>query len=70
MTWSTERWRKIFQSTPSARRATTAVCTSGRTAGISIHALREEGDKFEGDDHGIDAKISIHALREESDPRS
>ena len=37
---------------------------------ISIHALREEGDKFEGDDHGIDAKISIHALREESDPRS
>ena len=34
---------------------------------ISIHALREESDKFEGDDHGIDAKISIHALREESD---
>ena len=35
---------------------------------ISIHALREESDKFEGDDHGIDAKISIHALREEGDP--
>ena len=34
---------------------------------ISIHALREESDKFEGDDHGIDAKISIHALRGESD---
>ena len=34
---------------------------------ISIHALREESDKFEGDDHGIDAKISIHALREEGD---
>ena len=34
---------------------------------VSTHALREESDKFEGDDHGIDAKISIHALREESD---
>ena len=37
---------------------------------ISIHALREESDKFEGDDHGIDAKISIHALREEGDAAS
>ena len=34
---------------------------------VSTHALREESDKFEGDDHGIDAKISIHALRGESD---
>lgn len=37
---------------------------------VSTHALREESDKFEGDDHGIDAKISIHALREESDSKS
>ena len=34
----------IFQSTPSARRATTADTGNKRTGGISIHALREEGD--------------------------
>ena len=35
----------IFQSTPSARRATCGpVAGKGRT-GISIHALREEGDR-------------------------
>ena len=34
---------------------------------ISIHALREEGDrKQRGDDHAHD-HISIHALREEGD---
>ena len=33
-----------FQSTPSARRATQAVCILQQRAEISIHALREEGD--------------------------
>ena len=33
-----------FLSTPSARRATTAYPTTCVCAGISIHALREEGD--------------------------
>ena len=33
-----------FLSTPSARRATPERGRSGRRAGISIHALREEGD--------------------------
>ena len=50
-------------------RATPGCCRCGAAHTISIHALREESDKFEGDDHGIDAKISIHALREESDLR-
>ena len=56
-----------FQSTPSARRATKTGLIVFVADLISIHALREESDKFEGDDHGIDAKISIHALRGESD---
>ena len=34
---------------------------------ISIHALREEGDRWSADDL-IKAAISIHALREEGDP--
>ena len=35
--------------------------------GISIHALREEGDRpGEGGKEG--SEISIHALREEGDP--
>ena len=34
----------IFQSTPSARRATAALCTVRDELKISIHALREEGD--------------------------
>ena len=55
-----------FQSTPSARRATKTGLIVFVADLISIHALREESDKFEGDDHGIDAKISIHALRGES----
>ena len=33
-----------FLSTPSARRATNGAHTRGHDAGISIHALREEGD--------------------------
>ena len=55
-----------FLSTPSARRATTRRPRSNPRCGISIHALREEGD------HGHAAAtrhldISIHALREEGD---
>ena len=34
----------LFLSTPSARRATEAERRKGRGEGISIHALREEGD--------------------------
>ena len=34
----------IFQSTPSARRATRSFWRPAPAAGISIHALREEGD--------------------------
>ena len=59
-----------FLSTPSARRATLNVCFRDALRKISIHALREEGDRFEH----ISARIytiSIHALREEGDdPRS
>ena len=35
----------IFQSTPSARRATNNINKSTRPLEISIHALREEGDQ-------------------------
>ena len=35
--------------------------------GISIHALREEGDLPFGEQLGDDVVISIHALREEGD---
>ena len=34
----------LFQSTPSSRRATSAVAEQGRESGISIHALLTEGD--------------------------
>ena len=34
----------LFQSTPSVRRATDDIAGKRRTVGISIHALREEGD--------------------------
>ena len=37
-------WSRKFLSTPSARRATLHRRSSGRYYGISIHALREEGD--------------------------
>ena len=41
--WALQR-RTIFLSTPSARRATTRRPRSNPQCGISIHALREEGD--------------------------
>ena len=34
---------------------------------ISIHALREEGDRSAPADRRADVPISIHALREEGD---
>ncbi len=56
----------IFLSTPSARRATNCQTHDKAVFGISIHALREEGD-----DKAVFifllALISIHALREEGD---
>ena len=58
--------QNLFLSTPSARRATHRQAPVDRFLGISIHALREEGDpslplppRF--------PRISIHALREEGD---
>ena len=37
-------WSMLFLSTPSARRATICQQSSDLLSGISIHALREEGD--------------------------
>ena len=42
----------LFLSTPSARRATTALMPKPRNLPISIHALREEGDRMK-DKHNI-----------------
>ena len=55
-----------FLSTPSARRATRPAQGGSRQIGISIHALREEGDVTIVL-LSTTAKISIHALREEGD---
>ena len=60
------RWIR-FLSTPSARRATHLVHLLDGGIDISIHALREEGDRpcrSRLHDH---QRISIHALREEGD---
>ena len=55
-----------FLSTPSARRATIQDRPETPKGGISIHALREEGDwPVQGCTR--QAGISIHALREEGD---
>ena len=40
----------LFLSTPSARRATQEIYAQGNAQDISIHALREEGDKAESDE--------------------
>ena len=42
--WEVALPQFIFQSTPSARRATTDVAGTDKKTTISIHALREEGD--------------------------
>ena len=57
-----------FLSTPSARRATIALCHFVFSLGISIHALREEGDFSDVVKQRVNFFISIHALREEGDP--
>ena len=58
--------RRLFLSTPSARRATVDCFCLACCYIISIHALREEGDQaiMQGVYNHI---ISIHALREEGD---
>ena len=56
-----------FLSTPSARRATCSGTLSLEPPGISIHALREEGDVNSPFHKAAKAIISIHALREEGD---
>ena len=56
----------LFQSTPSARRATNEAHFNQVPNLISIHALREEGDSGRKNElQGV--RISIHALREEGD---
>ena len=57
----------IFLSTPSARRETCADQHRFDHKGISIHALREEGDLLLLQRRFHAVKISIHALREEGD---
>ena len=57
---------ELFLSTPSARRATHSIGAKAKINNISIHALREEGDRRYAAACG-DAEISIHALREEGD---
>ena len=55
-----------FLSTPSARRATKTPKQEKSTKVISIHALREEGDRKQQKQQRL-KNISIHALREEGD---
>ena len=57
----------LFQSTPSARRATVPLSFRVNVEGISIHALREEGDVDILAHFPEYHFISIHALREEGD---
>ena len=38
--------------------------------GISIHALREEGDGVIDGNNAVSYEISIHALREEGDSKN
>ena len=45
MSWCPPRWWRLFLSTPSARRATVSLSNRCPTWEISIHALREEGDR-------------------------
>ena len=58
---------EVFQSTPSARRATYRTSQTRVSRGISIHALREEGDSKFTVVCPRQKNISIHALREEGD---
>ena len=56
-----------FLSTPSARRATRPTGYNRCRPPISIHALREEGDRSVCPSTPVFLPISIHALREEGD---
>ena len=56
----------LFLSTPSARRATGLGDQWFQNHQISIHALREEGDRKQQKQQRL-KNISIHALREEGD---
>ena len=56
----------LFLSTPSVRRATGRTLPCCSVPGISIHALREEGDAIM-ETMQQHYEISIHALREEGD---
>ena len=58
---------KLFLSTPSARRATYQRLQQPMRTNISIHALREEGDRGLYQALPGGTEISIHALREEGD---
>ena len=58
---------QLFLSTPSARRATFDLPIPKKPNRISIHALREEGDRRHSTVHVSVMPISIHALREEGD---
>ena len=58
-----------FLSTPSARRATDEAGEGAKGFGISIHALREEGDYYQIEKKAR-KEISIHALREEGDSKN
>ena len=59
--------RDSFLSTPSARRATRVREKVVKIHQISIHALREEGDRLLCQVLRHNVRISIHALREEGD---
>ena len=58
----------VFLSTPSGWRATVALDTTLTHEGISIHALRVEGDSETNAANSASDAISIHALRVEGDP--
>ena len=60
---------RIFLSTPSARRATELHSFRQGQSEISIHALREEGDRGHPGRRAGEG-ISIHALREEGDAKT
>ena len=64
----TERASKAFYFYPRPPRGGRLLefCQCMRCFGISIHALREEGD-LDSWHYGDNYKISIHALREEGD---
>ena len=61
-----ETLEQLFLSTPSARRATSISASNLPKSRISIHALREEGDRGRVVLR-LHSSISIHALREEGD---